>query len=49
MTNEQRQQAKQVVYGLVYGVGARTLGDQLQVTELEAERFMDKFKVRLYL
>jgi len=54
VTNEQRQQAKQVVYGLVYGVGARTLGDQLQVTELEAERFMDKFKaeypgVRMFL
>ena len=31
VTEDERQRAKQVVYGLVYGVGARTLGDQLKV------------------
>ena len=45
MTDEQRQQAKQIVYGIIYGVGAKTLAEQLSLTEQEAEKFMDSFKV----
>ena len=45
VTDEQRQQAKQIVYGIIYGVGAKTLAEQLSLTEQEAEKFMDSFKV----
>ena len=46
VTDDQRQQAKQIVYGLIYGIGARTLADQLGTTEAEAEKFMDSFKAK---
>ena len=45
VTEEQRQQAKQIVYGIIYGVGAKTLAEQLSLTEQQAEKFMDSFKV----
>jgi DNA polymerase I-like protein with 3'-5' exonuclease and polymerase domains len=35
----------EVVYGLVYGIGAKSLSEQLGVAEDEAARFMDNFKV----
>jgi DNA polymerase I-like protein with 3'-5' exonuclease and polymerase domains len=35
------------VYGLVYGIGAKSLGDQLGVGEDEAFKFMENFKVFL--
>jgi DNA polymerase I-like protein with 3'-5' exonuclease and polymerase domains len=37
----------QVVYGLVYGIGAKSLGEQLGVGEDEAFKFMENFKVFL--
>ncbi|XP_071543746.1 DNA polymerase theta-like [Panulirus ornatus] len=40
----QRQQAKQICYGLIYGMGARALSEQLNVDEDEAVTFMDKFR-----
>ncbi|XP_064085810.1 DNA polymerase theta-like [Macrobrachium nipponense] len=46
VTSKQRQQAKQICYGMIYGMGARALGDQLNVDENEALTFMDKFKSR---
>ena len=45
MSEEERQQAKQIVYGIIYGIGAKTLSEQLRVTESQAEKFMDNFKV----
>jgi DNA polymerase I-like protein with 3'-5' exonuclease and polymerase domains len=33
------------VYGLVYGIGAKSLGEQLGVGEDEAFKFMENFKV----
>ncbi len=36
---------RQVVYGLVYGIGAKSLGEQLGVGEDEAFKFMENFKV----
>ena len=45
MCEEERQQAKQIVYGIIYGIGAKTLSEQLKVTESQAEKFMDNFKV----
>lgn len=44
MTTEQRQWAKQVCYGMIYGMGAKALGEQLEVEEKEAAVFMDSFK-----
>jgi hypothetical protein len=38
---------RQVVYGLVYGIGAKSLGEQLGVGEDEAFKFMENFKVFL--
>ena len=32
--------------GIVYGIGPKTLGDQLGVTEAAAEKFVENFKTR---
>merc|ERR1712071_459989 len=37
VTDEERQQAKQICYGIVYGMGVKTLADQLDVVEEEAQ------------
>ncbi|GFN83271.1 DNA polymerase theta-like [Plakobranchus ocellatus] len=42
----QRQQAKQVCYGMLYGIGAKALGEQLGVEENDAGAFMEMFKSR---
>ncbi|XP_069676367.1 DNA polymerase theta-like [Periplaneta americana] len=44
VTGEQRQWAKQVCYGMIYGMGAKALGEQLEVEEEDAAVFMDTFK-----
>jgi len=44
VTTEQRQWAKQVCYGIIYGMGAKALGEQLEVEEEQAAVFMDSFK-----
>ncbi len=46
VSDEERQQAKQIAYGLVYGMGCRTLADQLDVAEDEARLFVDAFHAR---
>ncbi|RVE44014.1 hypothetical protein evm_011312 [Chilo suppressalis] len=38
-----RQKAKQLCYGILYGMGNKTLAQHLDVTELEAAMFMDSF------
>lgn len=43
VTDEERQQAKQICYGIIYGMGCKSLADQLQVTEEEAQLFVDSF------
>ena len=40
----QRQQTKQMCYGILYGIGAKSLGEQMGITENEAYQFMDSFK-----
>jgi len=42
----QRQVAKQICYGILYGIGAKSLSEQLQVDEDEATKFMEQFKDR---
>ena len=41
-----RQQAKQIVYGLVYGIGDKSLADQLGIEVMEAIKFTEAFKNR---
>lgn len=43
MTDEQRQHAKQICYGIIYGMGAKTLSEQLEVEEVKAVEFMETF------
>lgn len=38
-----RQHTKQLCYGLVYGMGLRSLAEELGVEELEAAQMVDKF------
>ena len=40
----QRQQAKQVCYGILYGIGAKSLSEQLGTSEDEAAMFVESFK-----
>jgi len=44
VTDDQRQAAKQICYGIVYGIGAKSLGEQLGVVEEEALAFVSEFK-----
>ena len=44
VTDKMRQQSKQIVYGVIYGIGDTSLADQLGVGVTEAARFMEKFK-----
>ena len=46
VTVAQRQEAKQTVYGLIYGMGDRALADLLGVEQAEAGRFTSAFKSR---
>ncbi|XP_075412465.1 DNA polymerase theta isoform X2 [Tenrec ecaudatus] len=41
-----RQQAKQICYGIIYGMGAKSLGEQMGVTEDDAACYIDSFKSR---
>ncbi|KAK7862252.1 hypothetical protein R5R35_008130 [Gryllus longicercus] len=43
VTDSLRQRAKQVCYGVIYGIGANALSDQLEVDEEEAALFMESF------
>ncbi|CAL8087638.1 unnamed protein product [Calicophoron daubneyi] len=43
VTSAQRQQAKQLCYALVYGMGAQGLAAQLDVTEQTAQSLIDSF------
>ncbi|XP_064629325.1 DNA polymerase theta-like [Lineus longissimus] len=46
VTPVERQQAKQVCYGMIYGIGAKALAEQLDVEENEAAVFIDSFKAK---
>ena len=43
VSDDERQQAKQICYGIVYGMGCKTLAEQLEVCEEEAQVFVDSF------
>ncbi|ELT96621.1 hypothetical protein CAPTEDRAFT_226809 [Capitella teleta] len=46
VTAAQRQQTKQICYGMIYGIGAKALADQLSVSEQEAAVFCESFKAK---
>ncbi|XP_053421693.1 DNA polymerase theta [Nycticebus coucang] len=41
-----RQQAKQICYGIIYGMGAKALGEQMDINENDAAGYIDSFKSR---
>ncbi|RLV99016.1 hypothetical protein DV515_00010215 [Chloebia gouldiae] len=41
-----RQQAKQICYGIIYGIGAKSLGEQMGIDENEADNYIESFKSR---
>ncbi|XP_034043388.1 DNA polymerase theta isoform X2 [Thalassophryne amazonica] len=41
-----RQQAKQICYGIIYGMGAKSLGEQMGVEENDAACYIESFKTR---
>lgn len=43
VTDDERQQAKQICYGIIYGMGCKSLADHLEVDEEEARVFFDTF------
>ena len=44
VTDQQRQRAKQICYGILYGMGAQSLAQELECPEKDASEFMEKFK-----
>ncbi|KAK4011205.1 hypothetical protein OUZ56_020318 [Daphnia magna] len=47
--DDERQKAKQIFYGIVYGMGCKSLAEQLEVGEEEAQLFVNTFHARIYL
>ena len=43
VTKEQRQSAKQIVFGSIYGMSAASLGEQLGISKEDAQALIDKF------
>ncbi|XP_059382324.1 DNA polymerase theta isoform X1 [Carassius carassius] len=41
-----RQQAKQICYGIIYGMGAKSLGEQMGIDENDAACYIESFKSR---
>ncbi|KAL2311304.1 hypothetical protein Nmel_003004 [Mimus melanotis] len=41
-----RHQAKQICYGIIYGIGAKSLGEQMGIDEDEAANYIESFKSR---
>ncbi|XP_053313057.1 DNA polymerase theta [Spea bombifrons] len=46
VTDEIRQQAKQICYGIIYGIGPKSLGDQMGIETEDAACYIESFKAR---
>ncbi|XP_075053555.1 DNA polymerase theta isoform X2 [Mixophyes fleayi] len=46
VTDNMRQQAKQICYGIIYGMGAKSLGEQMGIEEDDASCYIESFKAR---
>lgn len=44
VTDILRQQAKGICYGIIYGMGSKSLSEQLQLTEVDAFSLINTFK-----
>ncbi|EHB06668.1 DNA polymerase theta, partial [Heterocephalus glaber] len=44
VADDLRQQAKQICYGIIYGMGAKSLGEQMGIKENDAACYIDSFK-----
>ncbi len=44
VSDHQRQETKQVCYGMLYGIGPKALGEQLNITDNDASQFMETFR-----
>ncbi len=42
--DKQRQETKQICYGMLYGIGNKALGEQLGIDENDAAQFIESFK-----
>eukprot|EP01114_Cavostelium_apophysatum_P001845 TRINITY_DN11625_c0_g1_i1.p1 TRINITY_DN11625_c0_g1~~TRINITY_DN11625_c0_g1_i1.p1 ORF type:complete len:1080 (+),score=278.54 TRINITY_DN11625_c0_g1_i1:64-3240(+) len=43
VSKEEREQAKRIVYGILYGIGPSALADMLEISIKEASKFIDTF------
>ncbi|XP_071632237.1 DNA polymerase theta isoform X1 [Temnothorax longispinosus] len=43
VTNEMRQRTKQLCYGMIYGMGVKSLAESLCISETEAQEFLESF------
>jgi DNA polymerase theta len=46
VSGKERQQAKQICYGMIYGIGANALAEEMKASEEEVIYFMDSFKAQ---
>ncbi|CAN2387728.1 double-strand break repair via alternative nonhomologous end joining [Pristimantis euphronides] len=46
VTDNMRQQAKQICYGIIYGMGAKSLAEQMGIEEEDAACYIESFKAR---
>ncbi|XP_056408573.1 DNA polymerase theta, partial [Hyla sarda] len=46
VTDSMRQHAKQICYGIIYGMGAKSLGEQMGIEEEDAACYIESFKAR---
>ncbi|XP_063289565.1 DNA polymerase theta [Pelobates fuscus] len=46
VTDKVRQQAKQICYGIVYGMGSKSLGEQMGIETEDAASYIESFKAR---
>ena len=44
VSDKERQDTKQICYGMIYGIGAKALGEQMGITDNEASQFMETFR-----
>lgn len=43
VTNQQRNNSKQICYGIIYGMGAKSLAEKMNCDEAEAKKQQDLF------
>lgn len=46
VSDKQRQETKQICYGMLYGIGPKALGEQLDIPADNAAQFMESFKMK---